>query len=174
MTLSKVSLFFVLICFAFACSKDETPEPATGSDLTGSWKVTEIEYAGTSTTTFQGMSFPSNFTGTGYEMDLIVSFDDEPNTYTSSGDYSIAITSTMQGQTMTYNWTNQEFLDGGSWSLSDRELTINSQTGTAQKATILELTATTLKLEYNMVSTTEQNGATVNSDVEGTYTFVRQ
>ncbi|AHM58293.1 hypothetical protein D770_00075 [Flammeovirgaceae bacterium 311] len=174
MNLSKISLFFVLLCFVLACSKEDAPTPVAKEALTGTWKVTDIAYAGTSTTTIQGMSFPSDFTGTGYDMDLIVNFEENPNTYTSSGDYSIKVTSTLQGQTMTYNWTNQDFLGGGSWSLSNKELTIEAQTGEKQKATILELNATTLKLGYDMINNTEQNGATVSSNVKGTYTFQRQ
>jgi hypothetical protein len=155
----------MLLCLVFACSKEDTPEPANGAGLKGNWKVTDIKYAGTSTTTIQGMSFPSTFTGTGYDMDLTLAFSEDPNTYTTTGDYSIELTSTFQGQNMTYNWTNQDFLGNGTWTLSGEELTIRSQGVDEQKTTILELTATTLKLGYDMTNTTQQDGATVTSNI---------
>lgn len=173
MKINKLPFLVLALCFLFACGgEEETPAPA--NDLSGSWKVTDISYEGTSVSSYGGYTFSSNFTGTGFDHNLVINFDDSPNTYTSSGDYSIKMTFQADGQTYTQNWTNQGFIDGGNWSRAGNELTITSNSSGAQKATILELTSTILKLGYNSTQTAEQDGMTVTSTITGSYTFQRQ
>lgn len=172
MRFTKISLLALALCFLFACSKEEAPAP--GNELSGNWKAIDIRYAGTSTSTMDGFTFSTNFTGTGYDQDLVINFDESPNTYTSSGDYSIELSMNANGQTITQHWTNQGFIDGGSWSREGNELTISSETSGPQACTILELTESTLRLGYNSTQTTQQNGMTVTATVAGTYTFERQ
>ena len=173
MRITTLPFLALALCFMFACSKKED-EPKPNNELKGSWKATDISYTGTSTTSVSGFTASSNFTGTGYDLNLTIKFDENPNIYTTSGNYSIKLATNINGQTMNKNYTNQSFLDGGSWSKQGNELSITSKTtGALQKATILELTSTTLKMGYNTSQTTEQNGATVSVTIAGTYTFKR-
>jgi hypothetical protein len=175
MRLTKLPFLALALCFMFACSKKEdVPTPASANELKGSWKATDISYTGTSTTSVSGVTASSNFTGTGYDLNLTIKFDENPNIYTTSGNYSIKLATNINGQTINQNYTNQSFLDGGSWSKQGNELSITSKTnGAIQKATILEHTGTTLKLGYNTTQTTQQNGASVSVTIATIYIFNR-
>lgn len=187
MKITKLPFLALALCFLFACSKKEempTPKvnspttqqevPKPNNELKGNWQVTDISYAGTSVTSMPGYEASANFTGTGYDLTLTIKFDENPNNYTSNGDYSIRLTTNYNGQSIIQNWPNQSFIYGGIWSKQGNELTVTSQAnGIPQKATILELTSTTLKMGYNTTQVTEQNGTRVSVVVAGTYTFKR-
>ena len=166
-------LLCALSMFAFASCSGDDDGPA-GVGLVGTWKVTTIDYAGTSTTNSGGTTFTSDFTGTGYDMDLTISFEENPNEYTTSGDYSIEVQSTLNGQTFTYNWTNQGFVGAGDWERSGDVITVTTDTGETTTLTVVSETSTELVLAYDEMRTDTQQGVTAVYDVQGTYTFERQ
>lgn len=173
MRIFKLPLLALVLCFMFACTeKEDTPAPS--NQLKGNWKVTDISYTGNSVTTMDGYSFANSFIGTGYDLNLNINMDENPNNYTSSGDYSIKVTSEMNGQTFTQNWTNQSFMDAGTWAREADELIFETKSNGSQRSTILELTNTTLRIGYNSTQTTSQDGTTVTATIVGTYTFTRQ
>ena len=93
MKITKLLLIGLAVIF-FACSEDEDPK-ADRAGLIGSWTVTAVDYAGTSTTSVQGVDVKANFTGKGKEMNLTATFNDNPATFTSAGDYVIEVTTTV-------------------------------------------------------------------------------
>jgi hypothetical protein len=52
--------------------------------------MTSFTYTGTSTSIVEGQSFTTPFSGVGKDMNVSVTFAEDPNTYTSRGDYTIA------------------------------------------------------------------------------------
>ena len=152
-----------------ACKKD-----ATG-DIPGSWKVTAITYAGTTTTAdpSTGVSYTSTFTGEGTNMDLQISFAENPNTYTTTGSYDILLTTMLNGQSLISTWTNADFVGNGSWSRTGDTLTFTDSNGETSEVTIVSLTDSTLKVNWQFTNVQVTQGATSTSNVDGMYTFER-
>lgn len=174
MKIIKLLMVVGVITFFASCTEDDN-SPSGG--LIGTWKVTALDYSGTSTATIQG--FPATtttFTGTGTDMDLTITFKENPNEYKTAGDYSINLETTTLGQTTTESWSNQKFISDGIWERNGNELniTVNS-TGDTSTAIIEEETDDRLVLFYDVTITeTDPIGAIIVSEVEGTYTFKKQ
>lgn len=165
----------ILLCVTFSsCSKDD-PKPASNdSPIIGSWRATKVSYTGTSTTSSAGMSFNSSFTGEGYNINNVVVFNKQPQVYTSTGNYSVKLTTTIDGFEMENDVTDITFFLNGAWSINEQTLTLTPNNGAAQSAKIIQLDAQTLMIEGNARQTTTQNGATVVTDTEINFTFVKQ
>ena len=171
----KIAKFFLLLgvlSLCYSCSDDE--EAAASDGIVGQWKVTAIDYSGTSTTSVAGQSFTADFTGTGFDMALDIEFTENPNDYNTSGDYSIKLTTDFMGQTTEIDWTNQGFIGAGTWEQNGNVITVNTPGQPAQEATIISVDASELVLAWATVQTQMQQGVTVTYDVMGTYTFERQ
>lgn len=159
-------LAIVLTTILFSCSKDNDPTP-TVEDITGSWAATAIDYTGTTTVT--GSPIKIDFTGKGKDMDLAVTFNRNPATFSSKGDYTIALTSVVSGQSITQDYPFQGFFSNGTWTRDGNTITVTSAQGT-QQATIVEQTATTLKINWDYVLA--QGPSTM--DIHGTYAFKKK
>jgi hypothetical protein len=170
-------LLLAVAVFFLSCGDDKDEDPAPTGDLAGSWNMTAIDYNGTSTVAVMGIESKSTFTGTGKEMNLTVTFTEDPNKFTSQGDYVIALKTTTQGQTINSDFPIDGFMIDGTWSLNGKTLTIEGD-GRKQEATIIEQTATTLKMKWDYTQTTTNTDAgfevVTSSDVKGTYTFTRK
>jgi len=170
-------LFFITasVAFFFSCSEDTDDVPSPSNSLIGSWALTEVEYEGTTTTTFDGQQTNATFTGTGYDMNFSIQFNENPNDYEADGTYSIRLETTIQGhsQPLTSEWENPGFIGTGSWEKNGDQLIVTSNNGDIQEATISELNANTLDIIWEFSQTTTESGATIVQDVNGTYTFQR-
>ena len=179
-----IQLFFVavLCSFLFAC-EDDTPTPSdntndttvTNHQLVGTWNLTAIEYQGTISS--EAVGFPisvSSFTGTGVDMDLTIDFTENPNDYTTSGDYSVLISVESFGQIIEQTWANQGFIDDGTWAEANNVLTVTNAIGGEQSINIIELTDTNVTVTWDYADVTVLAGVTTTQNVEGTYTFMKQ
>jgi hypothetical protein len=171
MKITKLLLIGLAVIF-FACSDDDDPKP-TKEGLVGTWTATAIDYAGTTTTSVQGIELKSDFTGKGKDMAMSVIFNDNPATFTSAGSYTVTLTSTTAGQTITQDYPFEGFMINGTWTLDGNTITVTGANGT-QKATIVEQTATTLKMKWDYDYTMSQQGATVVMKIKGTYAFKKK
>lgn len=175
MKITKILLLSLAVVF-MSCGdddKDEAQPGASGDGLPGAWTATAIEYEGTTTTSVSGIELESTFTGKGKDMGLTVTFKETPATFTSEGKYTIALTTTTMGYSTTQDYPFTGFMTDGTWALDGKTLTINGAGG-VQTATVVEQTSTALKMEWDFVNTTTQQGATVEMKVHGTYTFKRK
>lgn len=136
----KLSSFVFCLLFLISCGKkDDAVSPATG--LIGSWKVTDISYNGTSSVNLAGEKVSTDFTGKGYDMNLVIQFKESPKEFVAAGNYSIMLKVNFFGQTTEQPLTNVGFINSGTWSQSGNEITISGQ-----KATVVEQTSNTLKI----------------------------
>ncbi len=135
--------------------------------------MTALEYQGSSTARISGVDVTSNFTGVGKDMDLPVTFRENPNTITSEGSYVIALTTTTAGQSITQDFTFNNFVADGTWSLNDRVLRVSSAQG-SQEATIVTQTNTTLVMAVETEQTQNLGGNSVRTRVEAVYTLTKQ
>jgi hypothetical protein len=171
MKITKFLLLSLAVIF-LSCSEDEDPIP-TSEGMVGHWAITALDYKGTTTTTAQGVSIKADFTGTGKDMDLITTFNSNPNTVTSEGSYTIVLKTTSMGQSTTDEYEMDETVTDGTWTLNGKTLTVTSDFG-PQTATILEQTSTTLKLKAEVSENQSDQGITVSSKIEAIYTFTKQ
>jgi len=171
MKIAKLLLLSLAVIF-LSCSEDEDPKPTT-EGMAGAWKITALDYKGSTTTTAQGASIKADFTGTGKEMNLITTFNTNPNTVTSQGSYTIVLKTTYMGQTVTDEYDMEETVSDGTWSLNGNTLTVTNDFD-SQTATILEQTSTTLKLKAEVNESETDQGITVSTKIEAIYTFSKQ
>jgi len=169
MKIFKFLFAFALFASLASCSKEEdvTAEAA----IMGEWIVTDISYEGTSTSGVGGTTQSFDFTGTGFDMDLKISFSDDPKDYTAEGDYSIKLVTDFQGSPITTDWTNVGFIGSGDWVKTGNTLTVTASTGEIQSANIVELTDSKMIISWDFEDTMMQQGSVITQNVSGTYTF---
>lgn len=167
----------LLIGFAivlFSCSKKDDPKPTfSDSALAGSWLITDLTYSGKTTTTGSGISLTANFTGVGKNMNMTTIFNSNPKTVSSQGSYTITLTTSILGQSDTEDTDFEDVVTDGTWSINGDKLKVVSTQGT-DEATIVELTATSLKLKIDKTETETSQGVSATSEVHATYTFKKK
>lgn len=162
MKILKLILFTALISLTISCSSDDDGAALNSGSIVGVWRGTAVNYSGTSTTSGQGQSFTSEFVGEAYDIDYTLTFSENPNKVVSEGNYSIELTTTYMGQTITQNIEGLSFLSDGNWSLNGTTLSITMDNDT-QDATIVELTPTKMVIEATQTTTVDQGGGTTNT-----------
>jgi len=169
MRIFKFLFAFALFASLASCSKDD--ETTAETDIMGEWTVTDISYEGTSSSAIGGVTQTFPFTGSGYDMDLKISFEDNPKEYTAQGDYSIQLVVDVAGQMLEVPWTNVDFIGNGEWEKDGNTLSVTASTGEVQTATITELTDSKMVIAWDFVASTTQQGTVMTQNVNGTYTF---
>ena len=169
MKTTKLLLLSLAVIF-LSCSEDDEPPLPTSQGMLGTWTMTAVDYQGTSTTTVQGISTKADFTGTGKDISVVSTFNDNPNTVVTEGSYIIVLKTTSMGQTRTDEVPFQDVITNGSWTLDGRTLTIDGIVG-PQKATILEQTSTALKMKMDVKQSQTSQGGSVSADIQITFTF---
>jgi hypothetical protein len=175
MKITKPLLVSLAVIF-LSCGDDEDPEP-TNDGLAGAWTATGIDYSGTTVITIPGTTnapITGNFTGTGKNMALTVTFKENPATFTSDGSYTIALATTISGQTINQDYPFTGFLANGTWVQNGQVLTVTSGPNGPQQATIVEQTSTTLIMKWDYVYNISQQGSNTVMNIKGTYTFKRK
>lgn len=172
-------LHFTLVVLLFvsllSCSKnDDSPKP--GGQLVGTWKMTSFTYTGATTTIFDGESITTPFSGTGKEMNVHISFAANPNTFTSTGDYTVELTMDAGGQQIKQDFPIQGFMGSGSWSREGNKLSVTDEaTGKLQLSTIVQLDDKTLKVQWGgALDATNPYDMQETMVVNGTYVFARE
>jgi len=162
----------LLLSFAvilFSCSKDDDPMP-TSDGLLGTWSLTSLTYSGMTTTSASGMTIDADFTGRGKDMDFTTTFQANPNTVTSSGSYTIELTTTVMGSSTTDDYEFDEALSDGTWELKGNKLIITSGSD-SQEGIITNQTSTSLEVTVDIDQTEHGPGYTVTQEVHAVYTF---
>lgn len=138
-----VSLLFVAL---FSCSKDgDSAKPS--KTIAGKWRMTSFTYTGTSTATVDGQSFTTPFSGVGKDIDVSMTFAEDPNTFTIKGGYTIAITMDAGGQQVTQDVPINGFAGSGTWKKDGNQVIVtNEATGKDATWMILQLDDKTLKV----------------------------
>ncbi len=168
-TLMKIAKLFLLslAVVLFSCG-NEDPKP---DGLIGSWFLTTLDYEGFTTSTAMGNT---NFKGFGKDMDMTMTFSENPNKFTSEGSYTIELTINAPGQTITEDLTYDTALSDGTWAVIGNTLTVTSA-GVAQDVTIISQTSTTLELGIDSEESQDVEGlGSVSTSVQITYTLVRK
>lgn len=158
------------VLLLFSCSKHDDSSPS-GNVITGSWKVTSISYTGTSETNVNGMDIKTDFVGAGEDLNLTLAFSENPNVYTANGSYHIVLHLNLEGQDIPFDFPDLTFVDGGTWSVSGKKVTITNQAGATSTATVQQVDAHTVIMLFNFSTTQVENGIPVKLNFKGSYTL---
>jgi len=168
----KITKLFLIAISAllFSCgSDDEAPLP-TAEGMIGTWDVTDIDYSGTTTTSYMGQSIKARFTGHGKEIDYTTTFSSSPNTVVSEGSYLIELTTTIGGESETETYEFDEALMDGTWELDGRKVIITND-GQEQEGTITKQSETELEVRVDLEQSMTDSGITVKTKVKAVYKF---
>ena len=171
MNFLRLSAIALLCLFFTACSDDDEDTNISGDAFLGIWSLTELEYKGSSSTSTPSGPVTTNYTGEGFDMDLTVEFSENPNTFTSEGDYGIKLNVETMGESSTAELANLNLLGNGSWKRDNNKVTFTQEGSVAEEATILELSDSTLTMSFDVSGLIPLG---VNVDVDGTFSFTKQ
>ncbi len=170
MKLLKCLALFALILSLNACSGDDDINP-NDSGIVGTWTMTELTYSGSSVNNVGSPPITTTFTGVGKDMDTTITFD-EDKSYSSIGNYTIALTYSALGQTYEQDTRVSGFLSNGIWDLVGDQLTITDSNGETSTTTIILDDDLVVNISLENVLT--QSGASTVETIDASYRFVKQ
>jgi hypothetical protein len=157
MRILKNGLLLSLLTLFFSCtSSDDTiivDISAKSSDLVGSWSLIEESQEGRVSTTFNNIPVNGDISSTGKNLNTQLIFTESPNNVTANGSYTDVIKISIVGQSIAEQEVTipfSDFISQGLWSLNQGILTI-TQNNVQQEVRISELTASTLKIEIDIL-----------------------
>lgn len=181
MSFTKKIIIFIFSILVLSCNEDESSiidTNAKSEDLIGSWNLIEESQNGkVKTEVIAGVPVNGTITSVGKNLDTQFTFTESPNSFETSGGYTDAIKIAVAGQTLAEGdliVPISSLMNQGTWSLNQGILNLN-QNGVEQKVNIIELTASTLKIEFEF----EEKNVTYmafTGDIESTIkmTFEKQ
>lgn len=174
MKFSKLLFLSFLTLLIVSCSKDDDSKSSndTSATLVGSWKATDFSYESKSRTEGQGTTIESESTGVAKDLDIVVEFSDDPNTYQVDADYTLEVTTESSGQTIVQEYPIQ-YTGSGSWNREGDILKVMVD-NQENEAEITKLTANTLTYVTTETQTQTQNEITTTVEITETTTFTRQ
>ncbi|MBU3822971.1 hypothetical protein KO566_12945 [Flavobacteriaceae bacterium XHP0103] len=170
--MKKINLLFIAIILVFASCSTEDASPEISSNILGDWNAVSINYTAETTTTFSGQTLTNNAVGEGYDINIVVTFSESPNTVVSQGNYNVHLTSTVLDQTYTQDVVGPEFFQDGTWEQNGNKLIVTAQ-GETSEATIEKLTDSELELYIDTTEDLSEQGATIISKIKARYKFTR-
>jgi len=173
-TLRNCFVATMLILFV-SCTNDEdtlVDVDAEASDLVGTWELIEESQEGKGTATIEGIPITGNITSFAKDIDAQITISENPNTISASGGYTEVITGTFAtiSRTDEVPVSLNDEINQGSWSLTNGVLTLTGG-GETLDINITELTATTLKVEIDVVRDVTIDGVVVAIDTTIKMTF---
>ncbi|WP_020527190.1 lipocalin family protein [Flexithrix dorotheae] len=168
----KFLIFALIASVLFSCSEDEPATPDQGM-IVGAWKMSSVDYSGTSTTVFNGQSTKINFTGEGKNLNNEINFSENPNEFSVSGTYDVVLKMDMGGNEMISEQNGLSFVNSGDWEIDGNKLYITDDVSAIQEATIKELSENKLVLLWTLKQESDQFGVKTIMEGDGTFTFTR-
>lgn len=159
----------VCLSLLVSCTKNDQTKPL--GSIEGTWKVTVISYAGTSTTHVAGQTVKADFKGKGKDMDLTLTFSKNPDVYVAKGSYRIEMHTMVEGEDYPTDFADSTFLGGGTWS-GDGEgkyVTVTNEDGRSAKARLYRIDDNTITMSFDQSSTETEQGIPVQLDMHGVY-----
>lgn len=164
----------MILITGFSCSKDSVNPPIDlSADFTGNWVLYSYHYSGITTTIYEDSATQTQFTGIGFEILLNTFFSEDPNNYTSNGQYAVEHIVTDEDGNQYLYLRFVQINDIGTWTRQNNSITLNVD-GESLQGFISELTEDTLKITINSTTTDliENNVERHISQTEN-YVFVR-
>lgn len=166
--MKNLRLLFLAILVVFtSCSSDDDNTINLTADITGTWNLTEFEFEGGSEITFEGQTIALTFTGIGKDFDAQVTFASNPNTYVSSGPYTLVYTVEFMGITDSdeAEIDLEDELGSGQWSIQGNQIILENNNGEDRNAQIIHLTQNKMVLIEEVEMDIDGFIVTVNSEM---------
>ena len=159
-----IVLFSATLLFISCSTNDEesiVDINAEKKNLIGTWLLAEITQDGIVSTDVQGATVNGTITSFGKDIDAQIIFSENPDNYIASGGYTDVITVNVLGRTIDeqQHISVADRLGQGSWTLDQGILTLTQNSG-ARAVSIIESTATRLKLEIEIKELATLQGIT--------------
>ena len=173
----RLILLFLLGTGCIACSPDSSdgdqnqgvPEP----QFTGSWKLHSYSYFGSRTDIDGEAVTQTTFTGVGYEIDMNLTFNENPNNYTNVGTYLVdhIVTTESGNEILYYGYFDKN--DSGTWNRVNNNISMTLE-DQVNSGDITELTDNTLEMIIGSnTSTTNYEGVQTNIIRTDIYYYTR-
>ncbi|MDY8136527.1 lipocalin family protein [Aquimarina sp. 2201CG5-10] len=173
-----ILLFLSASSLFISCSNDDDDTIVIDESLIpGEWSLTEIRSEdGRVTTTIQGVPVSGSYDLTGKDYTAQVTFTEvsgtDPNTFTSSGGFTLVATVSIPTQSIDYEEAIPDFIGNGEWSVEGNTLTTSAQ-GQEQSFEIIALSAQTMSLKATIDETVEQQGFTFEATGSQIFTLTK-
>ncbi|GAA3627608.1 lipocalin family protein [Flavivirga jejuensis] len=166
-------LFIALTLILTACSSDDAASPEITESIVGTWKGVSVDYSGTTVTSVEGETINADYLGEAYDVNYSLTFTEDPNNLTSTGTFSVKLTTTVLGQTTTENIENLKPTGDGTWEITDNELiiTTDNEEGIMR---IMKLTDSELVLAVTEETDLSIGGNSVVSTTDIIVTFEKE
>ncbi len=172
MKIFKLTLITLFIATIASCSSDDDNSNAITADITGVWQGESFDYSGATTTEVLGESITADFVAETENIDYTLTFSENPNEVVADGSYDVVLTTTVAGQTTTQTVPGTDFLNSGSWELTNNTITFMVD-GETSEATIQTLTDNLLVLVVAETQDISQQGITASTTIDAVLTFTR-
>ena len=172
----KALLLSLLVLVLVGCSKDsvtETQQVDQNPEFTGTWKLHSYNYYGSRTDIYLEDVTNTQFTGVGFEIDMNISFSENPNEFSSIGTYFVDhIVTTEAGDEYIY-LGYFDVNDTGTWNRINNSISMTIDSETSQ-GDITELTSSSLELVIDSsTSGTAYDGTVTNITRTDVYYYTR-
>ncbi|MEX0996666.1 MAG: lipocalin family protein [Flavobacteriaceae bacterium] len=165
----SILLFAILLVFASCSSDDDNSNDQIDLtvDITGSWELTSLEYEGESTIEVENQTLTISFDGFGKDFDAQVNFTEDPNEVTSTGSYTLVLTTNFMGESI----TQEQFVDfsddsiTGEWSIENGNQLVVVSNGETQTAEIISLNESKMVLLTNESTTIDGVNVIISSEM---------
>jgi len=176
MKLIKLTALAFFLMSIIACNKDE--ESTSSDEIVGTWKMTELNYTGTSITTISATGQTATVSFSGIANNFVnakVIFTNNPNKYASSGSYNVKLTTTSSPNGPVETNQGVQLMETGAWVKNGNKIiTTSSPANDVSEAEILTLNSTTMKLRIQKtINQTLAPGVTSTSSTTSYQTLTR-
>ena len=149
---------------SFGCGNDdEMTAPAT---VAGTWTVEKYDLVSVITVEDESNTINSVITGKN-NTELLLTFNESPNTYTFEGEAEITSTTTDANGVTTTAVEDADTDDNGTWVRDGDELILTDGEGESSSITIVELTSSVLRGDAEDEFTVDLFGVEVDYQISG-------
>jgi hypothetical protein len=169
-------LFIVSTSLFISCNDndDDSPIEIDQSLVPGEWNLTDIKSEnGKVTTTIENIPLSGNYSLSGKDYTAEATFTevsdaDKPNTFVSSGGFTVVAKIAIPTKTIDYEQVIPDFIGAGNWKIDGNKL-ITTVADNDVSFDITALTETTMSIKKDIKETVEQQGITF--EVSGSQIF---
>lgn len=166
-------LVFLLAALSINCSKNNDTIPVPEVDISGDWILTAYRFEGSRRILNDVSVDVITFSATAWDIDVVASFSESPNDYSSFGIYNLDINIVDENGDEFYFPNTLEIDDVGTWSRNNSFLGITVEDELRQ-ASISMLNDTTLKYVISSnTNETDENNQNVSVFRTDYFTYTR-
>lgn len=166
------NIAILLLITTIGCSNDDGSTD-TSASIVGTWAATNVNVAGQVSSEFNNQPFTAPIVASVTNNNFRVTFEDNPQTFTSNGSLDIDGSVSFLGVTYEQDITGYNPVGAGTYEIGGNQLALTVE-GETQIVSIERLTDTTLRLFLTTVEDITQDGQEFTAVINSQVTFSRQ